>query len=139
MSAVLDRTDAHELTPAQLAQRVNDILADWHSYAAAYSYGHGYPSEDIACRLYRASRQYDDDNGALDAHAWLVQMQAVDHIIDEIQQPMRTAIQFQARNLASRVQVWTSPRLPTDPHERARLVVAARKIFIERLECASLL
>jgi hypothetical protein len=121
------------------AQHLDDILADWHHYSASYNLVHGFPTVDAACRLYRSSRQYDDSNGALGVVAWVSMMQAVDHLIDEVQQPDRTALAFQARNFHSRAQVWSSPRLPVCPHARAKILVDARKKLLEKLTQANLL
>lgn len=121
------------------AEHLNDLLARWHAWCAGNVVGVGYPVVNAASRLYRPSRQYDDQNGALDAGVDAVLMEGVNAIIEQIGQPHRTALAVQARNLQVRAQVWSSPRLPSDPMERAVLLVAARKIFRDGLARADLL
>lgn len=60
-------------------------------------------------------------------------MEAVDAVIDSIPQPHRTALAFQARNLNSRVQVWSSPRLPLNWEERQILLMEARNMLTKGL------
>ena len=45
-----------------------------------------------------------------------------------------TALQFEARNLAVRHQVWSSPRLPKDRAEREALITEARNKLLRELE-----
>lgn len=105
---------------------LNDLLARWHSWCVSRSPAIGYPSEAAGCRLYRASRQHDSDNGALDTDAEARTLAIVDFCIDRLDQPYRTAVQFNARNLATGSAVWISPRLPADQVERAAMVVEGR-------------
>ena len=60
-------------------------------------------------------------------------MAAIDASIDRVPQPHRTAIQFQARNLATGANVWQSPRLPQDIEERAILTMEARNKLMKIL------
>lgn len=112
---------------------VSDLLARWHSWSAGHSMTHSYPMVSSSFRDARASRQYDDANGGLDAHIDCVLMEAVDAVIDAISDPWRTALSIQARNLQTGSSVWTSPRLPTCMHRRAEMLVEARKKFVEGL------
>jgi hypothetical protein len=116
-----------------LAEHVSDLLARWHCWSAGHSLVHGYPTQSSSCRAARASRQYDDENGGLDAHVDAVLMQAVDGVVDQIPDPWRTALAVQARNLHTGRQVWSSPRLPVCPMLRGQIVVQARRKFIEGL------
>ena len=116
-----------------IAEHVNDLLASWHQWSSNYTLGHGFPSVNMNCRQSRTSRQYDDANGGLDAHIDHLLMEAVDGVIDSIEQPWRTALSVQARNLATGYSVWTSPRLPSCRDARAVLVADARKKFYEGL------
>lgn len=113
---------------------LNDLLSRWHRYASSYAPATGYPRANAACRLYRVSRQYDDQNGNLDGDIEGSIMEAVGHAIDTLDQPWRTAIQFNARNLATGAAVWNSPRLPADEFERAHLVMHARAKLLILLE-----
>lgn len=108
---------------------LNDLLARWHSWCVSKPPSAGYPPEAASCRLYRASRQYDSDNGALDTDAEAETLAIVDFCVEQIEQPHRTAIAFNARNLATGLAVWHSPRLPDSDIERAALVVEARAML----------
>lgn len=122
-----------------LAENVSSLLAQWHAWSAGYAMTNGYPTGNSACRGARSSRQYDDANGGLDAHIDHVVMEAVDAVIDAIQDPWRTALSVQARNLRTGSQVWSSPRLPACVLQRSELLVAARKKFVEGLMRGNLL
>lgn len=128
----LDQTKAN-------AERINDLLSMWHWWSAAGTFAAGYPSQTAACRQARASRQYDDANGSLDAYVDACLCEAVDAVLDQVDQPFRTALHIQARNLATGAQVWTSPRLPADREARALLLVQARTFFADRLALAGLM
>jgi hypothetical protein len=121
------------------AEHINDILARWHAWCAGNLVGTGYPVVNAASRLYRPSRQYDDQNGALDAGVDSVLMAGVNHIIEQITQPYRTALSVQARNLQVKRALWNSPRLPTCELARARLLVESRRMLRDALAKADLL
>jgi hypothetical protein len=118
---------------ADIDSVLDDLLSSWHKWSAQYQYGKGYPSTDIACRQARISRQYDDENGALDASVENSVMEAFDAAMDRIEQPWRTALSIQARNFATGARVWSSPRLPADPMERAILTTEARNRLMREL------
>lgn len=112
---------------------INGLLVDWHRWSSHYEVGKGYPSSNPACRQSRTSRQYDDENGALDAALHDSTMEAFDFAAHNVPQPWLTALQVQARNMASKAQVWSSPRLPKDPQERAVLTLEARNKLMKEL------
>lgn len=113
---------------------LNDLLRRWHVWSVHQPPETGFYKQNAACKLYRTSRQYDDRNGALDSDAESSVMEAVDAAIDRLEQPWRTAVQFNGRNLATGIVVWVSPRLPTDDIERAHLLVEARGRLLRILE-----
>lgn len=112
---------------------LNDYLARWHKWCSRYRFGKGYPSSDVACRQSRTSKQYDYDNGAMDASVDDSIAEAFDAALDRIEQPHRTALSIQARNLATGSSVWSSPRLPADPMERGVLLMEARNKLLKVL------
>lgn len=123
-----------ELSSAQaMAEQLDGWLRQWHSWCQTHVYSTGFYSVNPACRQARASRQYDYENGAIDAHVDAVEMEAVDAIISAIDDPWRTALMIQARNLWSGVSVWRSPRLPADEAERAVLLIEARNKLLRGL------
>lgn len=115
------------------------LLIMWHTFASQEGIGWGYPSRAPASHQYRCSRQYDDTNGAIDGDVDRAIAQAVGHQVDKIADPHRTALHMNARNLASGVSVWSSPRLPADQLERAHVVAAARNMLARRLMAEGLL
>jgi len=126
-------TETQERPELDLNQVLNDLLARWHHWSSSYSFGKGYPSVDSACRYSRTSRQYDDENGALDSAVDNKIMEAFDAAVWTIPQPYLTAIQFQARNFHTRAQVWNSPRLPKNEVERSVLLMEARNKLMRAL------
>ena len=134
-----DVATAGEMTERELSEHLSDLLSRWHAWCAGHVYSTGFASVNAACRMARASRQYDDVNGSLDAQIDVSLMEAVDAQIDQVPQPWRTALQVQARNLATGSQVWNSPRLPVCERERRAVLVEARRQFAARLARANLL
>ena len=130
-------TEAPERLEADINQVLNDLLARWHVWSSSYSFGKGYPSVDSACRDSRTSKQYDDQNGALDAAVENRIMEGFDAVMWQMpnttQQPYLTALQFQARNFHTRAQVWKSPRLPTEQMELVVVLMEARNHLIKAL------
>ena len=119
---------------------LNDLLASWHLWAVCGGRcGSGYPGTAPGFDQSRASRQYDDTNGALDGALENSTMQAVDAAMDGVDQPWRTALSFHARNLVSRAHVWHSPRLPESLAERAMLLDAARTKLVTQLALRGIL
>ncbi len=118
---------------------LDDILSRWHQWCVSRPPALGYPTSAAGCRLYRSSRQHDSDNGALDHDAESERMGIVEFCIDSLEQPYRTAIQFNARNLATGAAVWASPRLPQDRQARAVLVAEARGLLMVSLRASGVL
>ena len=122
------RNDAEEL--------LNDLLRRWHIRCVSTPPTTGYYTSNPACKLYRVSRQHDDMNGALDSDQDGQVLEAVGFAIDQMEQPHKTAVEFNARNLATGVAVWRSPRLPADEIERLHLLMHARAKLLILLERA---
>lgn len=125
------RNDADEI--------LDDVLSRWHSWARHQSTEVGHARQSAGMGNYRASRQYDDTNGALDSDLEHMRCKQVDFEVRQIPQPHRTAIHIDARNLCTGVAVWGSPRLPTDPEERAILLIEARSMITKRLLASGVL
>lgn len=115
--------EATQTTEASL----DALLVIWHNWASAEQVGHGYPSEAAGMKLYRVSRQYDTDNGAMDGDVDAELGAAVDSVVQSLQDPYKTAIHINAKNLKEGTNEWDSRRLPLDPVERARIVDEARE------------
>ena len=111
---------------------LDDILSRWHAHCKGYS-----PLDVVGVDpLFRdkISRSgWDSSDDILDAQINGKIMDAVEFQVSEMKEPHRSAIYLTARNLHTGNSVWNSPRLPTDPMERAGIVVDARVMLIKRL------
>lgn len=117
---------------------INDFLWRWHKREIRTPPLLGYPGHAAGCGLYRASRQRDDENGALDADVDNIILREVGRCIERVDDPYRTALYLNARNLVSGVEVWTSPRMPPDPLERRYILIEARARFLYELKDAGI-
>lgn len=115
---------------------LDDLLAAWHAYGSSAPTGTGYCTHSLVCGDYRTSRQYDDENGALDGELHKRTMQAVDFAISQLEPMHRYCIQQEARNLHAGRNVFISPRLPKDKAIRMALIAEARSFLAKRLQNA---
>ncbi len=110
------------------------LLVLWHRIEESGELASlGYPSECPSCAPYRTSRQYDSDNGAFEIEARGRLALHVGAIVRAMPEPHRTALYVLARNRATGVSVWRSPRLPDDEQRRAEVVSEALEMFGARL------
>lgn len=110
---------------------VDDLLSRWHRWRRGYQMTKGYSSVDAACRDHRSSTRWDWLNGAEEDRADELVLKSVDAAVDRIAQPWRTAIEFEARNLAAGCHVWSSPRLPTGEALEVIKIEARNKLIVE--------
>lgn len=116
----------------------DDILCRWHHWSRGYR-----PIADVGsspmfsqCKSGRQyEQQYDIAEQALEDDA----MRSVDFHVYELSPSYRTAIQLNARNLATCRSVWRSARLPEDIGERAVVLAGARAALMGRLLDAGIL
>ena len=108
-----------------------DMLALWWRYESQQIPVQGYPSECPTTAGYKASRQYDDNNGAAETDARGLLAKSIGRAVDSLQEPYRTALHIVARNRVTGASVWLSPRLPADKDERAQIVSDALDKFAE--------
>lgn len=112
------------------------LLVLWWRAEAQWSPVEGFPRECPSTTGWRASRQYDfgvDSNGAGETAERGALIRHVGHVVNSLEEPYRTALYLLARNRATGVSVWRSPRLPEDADERAELVAEALQRFWERV------
>ena len=110
---------------------IDELLREWHHWASHRPTTIGYPKQIPTRRLHTISRQWDTENCALDLQQQDELMFSVERCIYRLMDPYRTAIFLNARNLATGVSVWLSPRLPAEREERALIVADARqKVFL---------
>lgn len=119
---------------------LDDLLARWHAWQQGTHVGRGHADRALVCGdNYRPSRQYDDENGKLDDDLDARRSRAVDHAASKLTDPYRAAIYCNARNLATGRTVWHSPRLPTDPAARDRVLFCARVQMVKLLVSAGVM
>jgi hypothetical protein len=113
---------------------LSGMLADWHHYCdlKGRRVG-GLPGKAAGFGQSRSNSQFDWENGLESELVDKRIMQGFDAAINRIPQPWLTALQFEARNLAVRYQVWVSPRLPTNVEERELLILEARNRLLKEL------
>ena len=110
-----------------------DMLALWWRYESQQIPVQGYPTECPTTAGYKASRQYDDNNGAAETDARGMLAKSIGHTVDKMPEPYRTALYVCARNRVTGVSVWVSPRLPADKDARAEIVAMALAMFGEQV------
>ena len=110
-----------------------ELLVLWWRAERGWTPVEGYPVECPSTRGWRASRQYDDANGALDTDERGLLIRHIGQVVASIPDPHRTALYLVARNRATGVSVWRSARLPENDDERAELVADAVQMFVERV------
>lgn len=113
---------------------LSSMLADWHLWSTHTAARGGYPGRAAGFGQSRSNSQYDWENGRESDLVDKRIMEGFDATIQRIPQPWLTALQFEARNLAVRYQVWASPRLPVDRMERQELIMVARGKLLKELE-----
>ena len=93
-----------------IAEQVSHWLKLWHHRQSSDRVGQGYPSTAAGCGMYRASKQYDDSNGAMDLAADIAEADAVDSVIRKMTPTHQALLALEARNLCS-TRVWSSARI----------------------------
>ena len=110
-----------------------ELLVLWWRHESQWTPVEGYPQECPSTAGYRASRQYDDGNGAQETDARGQLAQHIGRVVANIAEPHRSALHMVARNRSSGVSVWTSVRLPADADARAAVVAEAMELFADAL------
>jgi hypothetical protein len=112
---------------------LSGLLVDWHHYCQHTADKAGYAGRAAGFGQCRSNSQYDWANGVESELVDKRIMEGFDSAIQRVAQPWLTALQFEARNLASRHQVWASPRLPANAKDRAALILEARGKLLKEL------
>ena len=110
-----------------------ELLVLWWRAESQWTPVEGYPMECPSTRGWRASRQYDDHNGAQETDERGLLIRHIGQVVASIPQPYRTALYMVARNRALGESVWSSARLPENQDERAEVVADAVQMFAERV------
>ena len=106
-----------------------ELLALWWKYESGWNHVQGYPTECPSTAAYRSSRQYDSDNGAFETDTRGMFIRHVSGVIQNMDDPHRTALYVLAKNLVTGEKVWTSARLPDNKDARIRITAEAVELF----------
>lgn len=112
---------------------LSGMLADWHHYCQHTRERSGFAGKSPVFGQSKSNSQYDWQNGVESERVDILVMRGFNDAVWRLPQPYLTAIQFEARNLAVRYQVWASPRLPADREEREVLILEARVKLLKEL------
>lgn len=123
--------------------KLDDLLACWHRWQLGFS---PVPTSSASpqFRNVKSAKTWDSTSDAYDQDLEHRQMEAVECQVNELpdddgkakggpNRAYRSAIHAHARNLHVGRSVWASPRLPTDPMERAVVLLEARNLLTRRL------
>lgn len=108
-----------------------DLLRQWHRWASGYQHVGGINSSPMFRGVAPCKTREDDD--AVDGAIHNSTCEAINFQIFEMEPVHRTILQLHARNLNAGVSVWSSPRLPADPEERAIILLEAMNKLTKRL------
>ena len=126
----------YEATPDD---QLDDLLILWHNHMSSLKTADGYDRKSSVAGDYKISRQWDDQNGALDAELDLRKVGAVQYAVEQLVDPYRAAIYCLARGLMCGLMAWSSPRLPADDAAREVVLRSARDQMIFRLSRAGVI
>jgi hypothetical protein len=127
-----------EMTESEQNEILDDLLQSWHRWAQGEQHADGFASTSAGLSDWRASRQWDDQNGALDGELDKSTMKTVDFQVGQMADPYRAAIHMNAKNLAAGRNVFQSPRVPTGI-EGANILKTARASLVLRLVAAGVI
>lgn len=118
------RNEQHEI--------LDSLLSEWHSWARAE------PLQPTRCadpmfRNAKSAKGWDTTSEVIEDELREKTMKAIDFQVSEMQDPHRSAIYIHARNCYTGRAVWLSPRLPSDPIERAVILMEAKNQLTRRL------
>ena len=108
------------------------MLCSWHRWACGYKHVGGINTSPMF-REVKNGRQWDSLDDIVDSDIEHSRMDALDHIIMQLCDVYRTALQIQARNLHTGRSVWSSARLPADAQMRATILADARTALLVKL------
>lgn len=125
---------------------LDDLLSRWHHWMKGAPINGVDRLDDPTFRDASSRTGWDSSSDVIDRELEAKTMKAIDFQVGGdsrgqggMQDPHRAAIYMLARNCYTGRSVWLSPRLPTDPEERAVVVQEARNILLRRLLSAGVL
>jgi hypothetical protein len=109
-------------------ETLDDLLSRWHQWQHADRVASGHNSSGTGFQDYRTSRQYDDENGALDAAIENSIMATVQACVDAMPFELRPACYMMARNAAVGVEVFRCRPISQALQDTARAQLLRRLI-----------
>jgi len=137
MAAMNARTPYRDQIAIERESACEDVLSRWHWWQGRSRVARGFNSRSWVAGDYAISRQYDDENGALDDELEAHTMQRVDFEVREIADPWRSALHTLAMSLCTGAAAFHSPRIA--PADRERVTCEARAMLIRRLVSAGVI
>ena len=123
-----------------IQQLLSSMLADWHIWSHHTHARSGYPGKAAGFGQSKSNSQYDWEAGVESDLVDKRIMEGFDGAAERIRRGdidagtvFYVALCFEARNLAVRYQVWSSPRLPENRAEREVLILEARNRLLKEL------
>lgn len=110
----------------QRGEALDDLLSRWHQWQHADRVASGHNSSGTGFQDYRTSRQYDDENGALDAAIENSIMATVQACVDAMAPELRPACYMMARNCAIGVAVFRCRPISQALQDKARAELLRR-------------
>lgn len=127
-------------TVREQAETLDELLCVWYEWQQHSRVGRGFAPKALVVGDFRPGRQYDAESGVLDDELDVRRARAVDFAVTEqMEDPFRAAIYNEARNVATGLAVWTSPRLPANRADRELVVVTARELLANLLRMAGVM
>lgn len=124
---------------------LDSLLSDWHIWASNFRH----VAQSGSCAMFtdvKSSRQWQDADEVLDNAKHASTMKAINFAISgdkegkgAMDEPYKSAIYIKARNLTTGVNVWSSPRLPSDPLQRTEILMKAKTVLLMRLSAAGVM
>lgn len=131
--------DLAELSPAD-NEVLDAILSLWHRWQQADKGVNGFNRKALVIGDTRPFWvQHHSQLEQLDAELDNFQSRQVDHEVRQMEDPHRTAIYCDARNVCNGIAVWNSPRLPQSEEARAVILKYARLFLVKRLKSSGVM
>jgi len=128
-----------DLLEEQRQAALDDLLSRWHHWCMTERAAVGYEGVSAGFDGHQTSRQYDDQNGALDDAIENDIMVALNAIVENMAATAQLLLRDLARALCLGVDVFRNPRLPANRAVREELLCQAREELVERLVSAGII
>lgn len=129
----------------RMKEHIDSLLADWHRWSAKTELV-SYPGKCAMFKDAASPKHWDTTADIDDAVIQQSTMEAMDFAIlgdkqgqGGLIEPYRAAVTVYARNLCVKASVFTNPRLPSDPLQRAKITGEGIQLLTKKLKIAGIL